>query len=139
MDVRFVAGFGPIAPDVGAARAFYADALRLPLTGDDEYLSTPDIDGVKHFAVWPLRGAAQSCFGTDEWPAEVPVPQGWIEFDVDDVAAATAELRERGYEVLVADRLEPWGQRVTRLLGPDGLLVGITYTPHLRGESHSAS
>lgn len=66
------------------------------------------------------------------WPDDLPVPQGWIEFDVDDVAAATAELANKGYRVLVAARQEPWGQTVTRLLGPEGLLVGITYTPHLR-------
>jgi hypothetical protein len=26
----------------------------------------------------------------------------------------------------------PWGQIVTRLLGPEGLLVGITHTPSMR-------
>jgi hypothetical protein len=31
-----------------------------------------------------------------------------------------------------AARKEPWGQVVTRLLGPEGLLVGITYTPLIR-------
>nr|WP_294083036.1 VOC family protein [Sphaerobacter sp.] len=132
--VLFVAGFGPIAPDMEAARAFYGETLGLPLTGDASYLASDAVEGVKHFAVWPLQAAAQSCFGKDDWPADFPMPRGWIEFDVEDVAAATDELVERGYELLVADRLEPWGQRVTRLLGPEGLLVGITYTPHLRGE-----
>jgi hypothetical protein len=60
------------------------------------------------------------------------VPQAWLEFDVDDVAAASAELQARGYRLLITDRLEPWGQTVTRLLGPEGLLVGITLTPLLR-------
>jgi hypothetical protein len=62
------------------------------------------------------------------------VPQGWIEFDVDDVAAATAELEAGGYQVLVSNKVEPWGQTVTRLLGPEGLLVGITHTPSLRNQ-----
>jgi hypothetical protein len=31
-----------------------------------------------------------------------------------------------------APRKEPWGQTVTRLLGPEGLLVGITHTPSMR-------
>jgi hypothetical protein len=70
----------------------------------------------------------------ESWPDNLPVPQGWIEFDVDDVAAATAELENKGYRVLLAARQEPWGQTVTRLLGPEGLLVGITYTPFLRKE-----
>jgi len=132
--VLFVAGFGPIVSDMQANQAFYGEVLGLPLEGDESYLSTQQLDGVKHFALWPLSGAAQSCFGTESWPGNLPVPQGWIEFDVDDVAAATAELENKGYRVLLAARQEPWGQTVTRLLGPEGLLVGITYTPFLRKE-----
>jgi catechol 2,3-dioxygenase-like lactoylglutathione lyase family enzyme len=135
MKVLFVAGFGPIVPDMNTSRAFYGDALGLPLEGDASYLSTTDVAGVKHFALWPLSGAAQSCFGADTWPREYPVPQGWIEFDVEDVAAATEELEAGGYQVLVSVKTEPWGQTVTRLLGPEGLLVGITHTPSLREDS----
>lgn len=134
MKVLFVAGFGPIVSDMPATRAFYGDALGLPLEGDASYLSTQGLDGVKHFALWPLSGAAQSCFGTDTWPDDLPAPQAWIEFDVEDVAAATKELQDKGYRVLLVAKQEPWGQTVTRLLGPDGLLVGITYTPLLRSE-----
>lgn len=133
MRILFVAGFGPIVRDMPAARAFYGDALGLTLEGDDSYLSAPhDLEGVKHFALWPLSGAAESCFGTAVWPAEIPVPQGWIEFDVADVAAATAELEAKGYRTLVSAKQEPWGQTVTRLLSPEGLLVGLTYTPDMR-------
>ncbi|MGH2391813.1 MAG: VOC family protein [Chloroflexota bacterium] len=114
------------------ARAFYAGALGLPLTGDATYMTASEVAGVKHFALWPLSGAAQSCFGVDQWPGDVPEPQGWIEFDVDDVAAATAELAAAGHRILVANKMEPWGQTVSRLLGPGGLLVGVTYTPDLR-------
>ena len=134
MKVLFVAGFGPIVTDMQASRAFYEQALGLPLEGDETYLFAHGVDGVKHFALWPLTGAAQSCFGTDTWPADLPAPQSWIEFDVEDVAAATAELENKGYRVLVAAKQEPWGQTVTRLLGPEGLLVGITYTPTMREE-----
>lgn len=80
------------------------------------------LEGVKHFALWPLAQAAESCFGTDQWPGNVPVPQGWIEFDVEDIEKATAELKSQGYKLLVATRKEPWGQTVTRLLRPEGLL-----------------
>ena len=132
MNVLFIAGFGPVVPDMGAARAFYAEALGLPLEGDADYLETSQVDGARQFALWPLSEAARSCFGAEWWPADVPAPQGWVEFDVDDVAAATAELAARGYRVLVANRAEPWGQTVSRLLGPEGLLVGVTYTPDLR-------
>jgi len=134
MKVSFVAGFGPIVSNMQANQAFYGEVLGLPLEGDESYLFTHHLEGVKHFALWPLSGAAQSCFGTDNWPENLPVPQGWIEFDVEDVAVATAELENKGYRVLLAAKQEPWGQTVTRLLGPDGLLVGITYTPFLRPE-----
>jgi hypothetical protein len=90
------------------------------------------LDGVKHFALWPLAQAAQSCFGKDQWPENYPLPQAWIEFDVADVEEATAELTSQGYKLLVATQKEPWGQIVTRLMGPEGLLVGITHTPAMR-------
>jgi len=70
--------------------------------------------------------------GTDQWPSNIPVPQAWIEFDVRNIEKATAELKSQGYELLVATRKEPWGQVVTRLLGPEGLPVGITRTPSMR-------
>ena len=87
---------------------------------------------MRHFALWPLDQAARSCFGTDTWPEEYAVPQGWVEFDVADILAATEELETRGYHLLITAKEEPWGQTVTRLLGPEGLLVGITHTPALR-------
>ena len=139
MNVLFVAGFGPVLRDRAAATSLYVDALGLPLEGtDDGYLQTERLPGVKHFALWPLAAAAQSCFGTDAWPEDVPVPQAWIEFDVEDAEAAAVELTTRGYRLLVAARKEPWGQTVTRLVGPEGLLVGITVTPWLRDNDGEA-
>jgi len=133
--VLFVAGFGPIVENAAPTRALYADALALPLTsgGDDpDYLHTEKLDGVRHFALWPLASAARSCFGTDVWPAEIPKPAAWIEFDVEDVPRASEVLKQRGYTLLVDSRTEPWGQTVTRLLSPEGLLVGLTLTPWMR-------
>jgi catechol 2,3-dioxygenase-like lactoylglutathione lyase family enzyme len=133
IDVLFVAGFGPIVRDPAASRKFYVEALGLPFKEDaGGYLHTAELDGVKHFALWPLSQAAESCFGTDQWPANLPVPQAWLEFDVENIEQATAELKSQGYQLLVASRKEPWGQIVTRLLGPEGLLVGITHTPAMR-------
>jgi len=133
IDVLFVAGFGPIVRDPAASRGFYCDTLGLRFEEDSSgYLHTGGLDGVKHFALWPLAQAAESCFGTDQWPGDLPVPQAWIEFDVENIEKATAELKSRGYKLLVAMRKELWGQIVTRLLGPEGLLVGITYTPSMR-------
>ena len=71
-------------------------------------------------------------FWESEWRRNLPTPQAWLEFDVADIEKATEELKSQGYKLLVANRKEPWGQIVTRLLGPEGLLVGVTYTPAMR-------
>ncbi len=133
MKLMFIAGFGPIAADVEASRRLYEDALGITFKVEDgEYRHTEDLKGANAFAVWPLSQAAESCFETSDWPADVIRPQAWLEFDVDDVAAATRELEERGYTLLVRNRTEPWGQVVTRLISPEGLLVGVTLTPWMR-------
>lgn len=140
IDVLFVAGFGPVTRDTAISKAFYKDTLRLPLKhmeGNSDYMMT-DVDvleGVKHFALWPLSQAAQSCFATEEWPEDVPVPQGWVEFEVQDIEKATEILIKKGYQLLNDKRLEPWGQTVTRLLSPEGLLTGVTITPWLRSDA----
>ena len=131
--VLFIAGFGPIDRDVAASRALYGEALGIAFKEDaGGYLYTGGLVGAKHFAVWPLSQAAQSCFGTDAWPEDVPAPQAWLEFEVDDVASATADLESRGYRMLIRNKKEPWGQTVSRFLSPEGLLVAVTFTPALR-------
>lgn len=131
--VLFVAGFGPIVRDQAAGRRLYRDTLKIPFKEEKGgYLHTEDLDGVRSFALWPLDQAAMSCFGTKSWPADTPVPQAWLEFDVDDVEGATAQLETRGYRTLVKNKKEPWGQTVTRFLAPEGLLVGLTITPSMR-------
>jgi hypothetical protein len=100
--VLFVVGFGPIVPDVPTSRRLYGETLGLPLEGDATYLHTGAVEGVKEFALWPLSGAAESCFGTTSWPADVPVPSAWMEFDVEDIDEASRELEERGYRLLVS-------------------------------------
>jgi Glyoxalase/Bleomycin resistance protein/Dioxygenase superfamily len=135
LKVLFVAGFGPIVRNPAPSEKFYAQSLGLAFQKEaNGYLHTDAIEGVKHFALWPLSQAAQSCFGTETWPPDLPVPQSWLEFDVEDVAAATEELKRQGYKLLVAARQEPWGQIVTRLLSPEGILVGVTFTPSMRGK-----
>lgn len=140
MEISFIAGFGPITRDDGA-RGFWGDALGLPLTeagpgywGVDE----DDVAGAKAFALWPLAHAAETVFGTATWPDELPVPQAWVEFDVASpaaVAEAVEELRGKGQRVLTEAHDEPWGQTTARLLSPEGLLVGVTYTPWMHGEA----
>ncbi len=131
MRITHVAGFAPIVTDVAASKAFYLGALGLPME-DTDYPMTHDLPGVRHFGLWTLADAAESCFGSREWPEGIAAPQGCLEFDVgsaEDVAAAVVELQDAGHEVLAGPRTEPWGQTVARLLSPEGLLIGVTFTP----------
>jgi len=96
LKVLFVAGFGPLVHDPNASKTFYVDTLGLPLESmpdDPQYFHGEKLDGVRHFALWPLARAAESCFGTNVWPDDVPTPQSWLEFDVEDVASATQALK----------------------------------------------
>src|SRR4029077_20971732 len=128
--VQFVASIAPIVRDDAAARAFYLDALGLSFEGGEgNYIFTHHLEGTKHFGLWPLSEAATACFGTTEWPADVPIPQASIEFEVADVAAAAAELTAKGYRLIHEARTEPWGQITARLLSPEGLLAAVCYTP----------
>jgi len=133
MEVLFVSGVTPITTNPTASALLYRDALGLPLEGEDGgYLSTASLGGVKHFGVWPLEAAAQSCFGDATWPADIPVPQATIEFElktIEAVHAAVEELTVNGYTFVHGAKTEEWGQTVARLLSPEGLLLGLSYTP----------
>jgi catechol 2,3-dioxygenase-like lactoylglutathione lyase family enzyme len=133
MKVSFVAGFGPIVRQVDASRRFWEAGLGIELEqAAPNYWVSDGLEGVKAFALWPLEQAAESCFGTAVWPEDVPVPQAWLEFDVaspEAVREAVAELEAAGLRVLRGAHEEPWGQTTSRLLSPEGLLVGVTFTP----------
>lgn len=135
MEIEFVSGVAVIAPDPAQSRRLYVDTLGLPLASQGgDYFHSEDIPGTKHFGVWPLSQAAQACFGNEQWPAHLPVPQVSVEFDVadvDGVQAAAEELTAAGYELLHPARQEPWGQTVARLLSPEGAIIGISYAPAL--------
>ena len=134
MKIEFVSSVAVITPDPAQSRRLYVDTLGLPLaseTGGD-YIHSERIPGTKHFGVWPLSQAANACFGGEQWPAHLAVPQVSVEFDVSDpdaVQAAAEELAAAGYELLHPARQEPWGQTVARLLSPEGAIVGISYVP----------
>jgi catechol 2,3-dioxygenase-like lactoylglutathione lyase family enzyme len=133
MNIEFLSTVAVIAPDPAQSRRLYVDALGLPLDGDAAgYQHSEQIGGCKSFGIWPLPQAAQACFGTPEWPAERPVPQVSIEFDVGDAAAVTPavqELEQAGFALLHLPRTERWGQTVARLQSPEGAIVGISYIP----------
>jgi catechol 2,3-dioxygenase-like lactoylglutathione lyase family enzyme len=133
MRVSFVAGFGPIVRDVEESRAFWERGLGIGLEEKaPQYFATDDLEGVRAFALWRLAEAAESTFGTDAWPEDVPAPVAWLELDVespDAVAGGVKEMEAAGHRVLRGPHEEPWGQTTSRLLSPEGILVGITYTP----------
>jgi catechol 2,3-dioxygenase-like lactoylglutathione lyase family enzyme len=136
LKVLFVAGFGPIVADRAQSKALYGDRLGIAFKEETGgYLHTESLPGTKTFALWPLSQAAQACFGTESWPAHVPTPQAWLEFDVEDVAQATATLERQGYRMLVKNKTEPWGQTVSRFLSPEGLLIGIAFTSQFRKQT----
>ena len=140
MKISFIAGFGPIVRDAGAAQAFWGDGLGIALAESAPgYFTNDDLEGVNAFALWPLSQAAEATFGTESWPAEIPTPQAWIEFDVesaDAVGEAIAELTAGGHRVVRDAHEEPWGQTTARLLSPEGLLVGVTFTPWMHEHEH---
>jgi catechol 2,3-dioxygenase-like lactoylglutathione lyase family enzyme len=135
MNILFISSFAVVTPDPSESRKLYVDALGLPLEGDD-YLHSEKIGGSNHFGVWPLTEAAQACFGTPDWPADVRVPQASVEFEVESeeaVGEGAAELQANGYGLLHPARTEPWGQTVARVLSAEGAIVGISYAPWMHG------
>ncbi len=135
LNLLFIAGFGPIDRNVAESRKLYGDALGISFTEETGgYLHTEAVRGARSFALWPLSQAARSCFGKESWPDHIPAPQAWLEFEVESVERATSALEGRGYEMLVKNKKEPWGQVVSRFLSPEGLLVGVTFTPSMRDQ-----
>ena len=133
MRISFLAGASPIVESTAGSIAFYHGGVGVPFADPEgDYPATDALDGVKHFGLWNLREAAQSCFGTTEWPADRIKPQACFEFDVESaesVTEAADELTAKGYELLAPVRTEPWGQVVARFQTPEGLLIGVTFTP----------
>lgn len=138
MKIGFIAGFGPIVRDAEESRQWWQRVTGMEFEEiSTDYYGTDDLDGVKAFALWPLSQAAENTFGTAEWPADLPVPQAWIELDVEsaeDVGQAADELVSAGHRLLREARTEEWKQTTARLMSPEGLLVGISFTPWMHGE-----
>ena len=144
MHIIFIAGFAVVARDPPMSRELYVEVFGLPLAAgeDGEYWHSEEIAGSKHFGIWPLSQAAEACFGTPSWPAELTVPQASVEFEVEDadaVAAGGEELKRAGFELLHPARQEPWGQTVVRLLSSEGLIVGVSYAPSLHDRSSNGT
>jgi catechol 2,3-dioxygenase-like lactoylglutathione lyase family enzyme len=129
-----IAGFAVITKDPAPSRALYRDTLGLPMKEMGDYIHADRFPGAQHFGVWPLPMAAQSCFGANVWPHEVPEPQATIEFElatIEAVGAAVEEMKRQGQDFVHEARMEPWGQTIARFISPEGVLVGLSYAPWL--------
>ena len=100
-------------PDIGEARAFYADYLGL----DTEDMG---LDWVTRFVV-PSSGEHVQLVSRDATAPENPL----LTVKVDDVDDAYAEARRRGYEVVHPLTTEPWGIRRFFVRAPDGTVLNI--------------
>jgi len=141
MKVQSIAGFAAISADPEASHQLYEDALGLSMKEMGEYHCLDRFPGCNHFGVWPLHMAAQTCFGTDEWPTELPIPTSTLEFELgshDEVVAAVEELKAQGQSFVHETKVEEWGQTMARFLSPENILIGISYAPWLHQDSEQS-
>jgi lactoylglutathione lyase len=108
------------ASNLERAARFYRDALgfaetfRFPVDGDPAFVSL-SLDGSGGIALGP--------------GPRLPITPGARGFELcvytDDVDEAVADLRDRGYEVLLYPVDQPWGERMAYVADPDGNPVMI--------------
>ncbi|HXW67323.1 MAG TPA: glyoxalase [Thermoplasmata archaeon] len=144
MKPQFIGAVGVIAESLSEGSALFVDSIGLPLerSKGTNFLHSDRLDGSRYFGVWPLSEAAKACFGRESWPEDRPIPQMFIEFELDSPAAVTeaaAELESKGYRLLHRPRTDAWGQTVTRLQTKEGLVVGISYVPWMHPRSSRKS
>jgi lactoylglutathione lyase len=106
--------------DIGAALGFYRDLL-----GATVSYEFPGPDGEPGYVGLEL-GTAHLGIGRD--PAggvSAPSPRFSLWVYADDCDAAVARLRDAGVTIIEEPADQPWGERVARVLDPDGNLVLI--------------
>jgi predicted enzyme related to lactoylglutathione lyase len=102
----------PVA-DIDAAKGFYADYLGL---SNEEF----NLGWVAR-CTSPETGAHVQLVTRDATASE----DSAISIAVDDVDAAYAEARERGYEIVHPLTTESWGVRRFFVRAPDGTVINI--------------
>ena len=130
--IRHLAGIAEIVDDLEAAVSFYRNDLGLEV--DDsvsaDYASVK-VPGVIHFGLWSREAAAEATFG-DRGAVDRVALGLTIEFEVNEVPAASQALDGRGIKLLHGPKTEPWGQTTARFALPSGALCGIAETPWAR-------
>lgn len=130
MKVLFITGFWPIPDDLSSSRKLYAEDLEIKFNEYGRgYMHAQNVEGSKGFAIWPLSLSAEDCFGTKIWSLDIPKPQVWLEFEVEDIKKASEEMKRKGYKLLLDSFEEPYDQIVSRFLSPEWILVGLVITP----------
>ena len=135
--IRHMASIGEIVDDMAAAVAFYRDVLGLEVEWNEGTgYATAKVAGAMHFGIWSRESAAEATLGDKEAASRIPL--GFtVEFEVDEVQAASSTLESKGWEVLQQPRTEDWGQTTSRFLSPSGALCGVAETPWARELSGS--
>lgn len=117
----FTAMFPIVATtDMGRALAFYRDLLGAAVT-----FEFPGPDGVVGYAGLEL-GASHFGIGFNPALTSAPAPRAislWLY--TFDCRAAVERLRAAGVTVIEEPTDQPWGERVARVLDPDGNEVVI--------------
>jgi lactoylglutathione lyase len=106
-------------PDMGAALGFYRDLL-----GGTVAYEFPGPDGQTAYAGLEL-GSAHLGIGWDPSVQRGENPRFHLWVYTDDCDAAVEQLRAAGVTVVEEPADQPWGERVARVLDPDGNLVNI--------------
>ena len=130
--IRHIASIAEIVDDVAAGVAFYRDVLGLEVEwAEGTGYATAKVAGVAHFGIWSREEAAQATLGDKAAAAKIPL--GFtMEFEVDEVRAASDTLESKGWELLQQPRTEDWGQTTSRFPSPSGALCGMAETPWAR-------
>jgi catechol 2,3-dioxygenase-like lactoylglutathione lyase family enzyme len=101
-DTKAFSGFS--APDIGAARAFYADTLGIEVSEDNGMLIL-HLAGGRDTLVYPK-------------PNHEPATYTILNFGVDDIEGAVDELLERGVDMEIYDGFEQDERGIARDAGP---------------------
>jgi predicted enzyme related to lactoylglutathione lyase len=103
--------------DAGAGHEFYTDFLGLEKAFDLGWVAS-------------FRSPENNAVGVSLVSGDASAPEdSAISVNVDDVDAAYAEARQRGYEIVHPLTDEPWGPRRFFVHDPNGVVVNVVGHP----------
>jgi hypothetical protein len=84
-----------------------------------EDICMPKMSRAQKGLLFGRLSCGEDCFGTKIWSLDIPKPQVWLEFEVEDIKKASEEMKRKGYKLLLDSFEEPYGQIVSRFLSPE--------------------